>query len=315
MFGGGKKFFLPKDKGGIREDGRDLITESKKWGWRYLENKQSFDKLNGQSALPLYGLFASEHMDYNVDRNPQEQPALSEMARKALDILATATKTTEKGFFMMIEGSLIDKAAHLNDPVGHMSEAVEYYKTIQVVKDFIKKNPDTLMISVSDHETGGLVLGKDVFADGKRSNPDWKPQVIQRAKISAMRAAEKVIAFKGDKAARKAFIQNEIFGTGYGIQRVSAQDVDAANVDEKDPRKLAEVFGKVVSEEAYVGWTTHGHSAIDVPLFAYGKHSNQLRGHYNHVDLNKFVVDFLGLNLRAVTARLAAGKKPATEEK
>jgi len=315
MFGGGKKFFLPKEKGGVREDGRNLIEESKKTGWRYVENRQSFDRLNGYSALPLYGLFADGDLPYNVDRDPKEQPALSETAKKALEILEAATRTSQKGFFIMIEGSNIDKAAHLNDPVGHLAETVEYYKTIQVVKDFVKKNPDTVMISVSDHETGGLVLGKDVMIGGQRKNPDWRPEVIQRAKLSALRAAERVIAFKGDKAARKAFIEGEILAKGFGVQGVSAQLVDAANVDEKDPRKLAEVFGTIVSNEAYLGWTTHGHSAIDVPLFAYGKNSNQLRGHHNHVDLNKFVVEFLGLNLDAVTARLNTNKKSAAPSK
>jgi alkaline phosphatase len=311
MFGGGKKFFLPKSKGGVREDGRDLITDSKKTGWRYVENKQSFDKLNAHSALPLYGLFADENLPYNVDIDPSKEPSLSEMAKKSLEILKQATQDSAKGFFVMIEGSLIDKAAHLNDPVGHLGEAVEYYKTIQIVKDFVAKNPDTVMISVSDHETGGLVIGKDVMVNGKRTNPDWRPEAIQRAKMSALRAAEKTIAFKGDAAARKAYVQNEILAKGFGIQNASAQDIQATLVDTTDARALAEVFGDIVSKEAYLGWTTHGHSAIDVPLYAFGRESAQLRGSHKHTDLNKFVVDFLGLNLNAVTSRLNTPKKPA----
>lgn len=51
-------------------------------------------------------------MSYEIDRDPQVEPSLSEMSKKALDILYKATENKEKGFFLMIEGSRIDMAAH-----------------------------------------------------------------------------------------------------------------------------------------------------------------------------------------------------------
>lgn len=51
-------------------------------------------------------------MAYEIDRDESQEPSLSEMSEKALDILYTATKDKEKGFFLMIEGSRIDMAAH-----------------------------------------------------------------------------------------------------------------------------------------------------------------------------------------------------------
>jgi alkaline phosphatase len=51
-------------------------------------------------------------MDYEIDRNPEIQPSLTEMSKKALDILYKSTENKEKGFFLMIEGSRIDMAAH-----------------------------------------------------------------------------------------------------------------------------------------------------------------------------------------------------------
>lgn len=56
-------------------------------------------------------------MDYEIDRNPAEQPSLAEMTKKALDLL----KDSEKGFFLMVEGSQIDVAGHLNDPAAQVS--------------------------------------------------------------------------------------------------------------------------------------------------------------------------------------------------
>jgi alkaline phosphatase len=37
-----------------------------------------------------------------------------------------------------------------------------YYETIDLVKKFVDKHPSTVMISVSDHETGGLSLARQV---------------------------------------------------------------------------------------------------------------------------------------------------------
>lgn len=51
-------------------------------------------------------------MDYEIDRNPAEQPSLKEMVEKALAILDEQSQKTGKNFFLMIEGSRIDMAAH-----------------------------------------------------------------------------------------------------------------------------------------------------------------------------------------------------------
>lgn len=51
-------------------------------------------------------------MAYEIDRDSTKEPSLTEMSKKALDILYNATDDTEKGFFLMIEGSRIDMAAH-----------------------------------------------------------------------------------------------------------------------------------------------------------------------------------------------------------
>jgi len=52
-------------------------------------------------------------MDFEIDRDPLLQPSLVEMANTALAILQEKVRTEEApGFFMMIEGSRIDMAAH-----------------------------------------------------------------------------------------------------------------------------------------------------------------------------------------------------------
>lgn len=51
-------------------------------------------------------------MSFAIENDPSLQPSLPEMAQKALDILKRQTKKSKSGFFLMIEGSRIDMAAH-----------------------------------------------------------------------------------------------------------------------------------------------------------------------------------------------------------
>lgn len=51
-------------------------------------------------------------MSFAIENDPSLQPSLPEMSQKALDILKESTKRSKTGFFLMIEGSRIDMAAH-----------------------------------------------------------------------------------------------------------------------------------------------------------------------------------------------------------
>ena len=57
-------------------------------------------------------MFAIDHMAYEIDRDPTKEPSLEEMALKAIKILEKASYEQQTGFFIMIEGSRIDMAAH-----------------------------------------------------------------------------------------------------------------------------------------------------------------------------------------------------------
>jgi alkaline phosphatase len=104
-------------------------------------------------------------MSYEIDRDSSKQPALHEMASKALSVLKAKSQNENKGFFLMIEGSRIDMAAHTNDPATHVHEILEYQKTVELVKKFVDENPTTVLISTSDHETGGLTAGRQIGDD------------------------------------------------------------------------------------------------------------------------------------------------------
>ncbi len=92
------------------------------------------------------------HMDYDVQRNPDEQPSLAEMTAKAIELLSS---TEGEGFFLMIEGGRIDHACHNNDAEMLISEMLAFDKAVSVGLEYASGRDDTLVIVTADHETGG----------------------------------------------------------------------------------------------------------------------------------------------------------------
>jgi len=105
--------------------------------------------------LLVSGQFGNTHLPYEYD-GMGELPHLSEMTATALAIL----DNNEKGFFLMVEGGKIDLACHDNDLERMIGEIVEFDNAVQVAIDWAQdSDPDmaeTLILVLSDHETGGL---------------------------------------------------------------------------------------------------------------------------------------------------------------
>lgn len=58
----------------------------------------------------------------------------------------------------MVEEEGTDEFAHQNNAKMTIKSGQELDKSVQVAKDFAKKNPDTLVLVLADHETGGFSI-------------------------------------------------------------------------------------------------------------------------------------------------------------
>lgn len=179
MLGGGRCHFLPNTvDGSCRRDGKDIVEMAKGNNFTYVSDRTGFDGLNlGSSVkLPLLGLFAGGDIPYEVDRRSMDDvyPSLDEMARTALRALSDATKDSDKGFFLMIEGSRIDHAGHGNDPVAQVHEVLAYDKAFASVLEFLDRDDtDGVLVSTSDHETGGLATARRELPDMTIAKKPW----------------------------------------------------------------------------------------------------------------------------------------------
>ncbi|GGG09447.1 alkaline phosphatase [Paenibacillus aceti] len=180
ILGGGEDFWYPAgDPGKFKDEPAEdpsekskgtqgnLVNKAKQLGYTYISSKSELQKAKSGKLL---GLFANEEM---FQQNPEGEGdiydpvvSLPEMTQKALDTLST----NKKGFFLMVEEEGTDEFAHENNAKMTIKSGQELDKAVKLAKDFAKKNPDTLVLVLADHETGGLAIepidDKDESGDG-----------------------------------------------------------------------------------------------------------------------------------------------------
>ncbi|HNM28007.1 MAG TPA: alkaline phosphatase, partial [Saprospiraceae bacterium] len=111
-------------------------------------------------GLPLDG--SAPFMLFTADREPPTASAdrryLPNATRSVCEYLQ---KRSDKGFFLMVEGSQIDWACHANDKTWLRAEQLDFEATVQAALDFAAADGHTLVIVTGDHECGGLSLNAE----------------------------------------------------------------------------------------------------------------------------------------------------------
>ena len=91
---------------------------------------------------------------------------------------------------------------------------------------------------------------------------------------------------------------------GLGVYDASDEEVDRL-VDHPEAWPASYAFADIISRRAQVGWTTHGHSALDVPIFASNRrHASPLMGNHENTAVGDFLREYLDVDVEAVTKEL-----------
>ena len=298
VFGGGRQYLLPKEQGGTRADSLNLVEVLKQQGYPVLETRDELLNFKGKKA---WGLFAPEAMMYDLDRQtlaPQE-PSLAEMTAKAIETLSK----NEKGFFLFVEASKVDWAAHANDPMGVVSDLLAYDEAVDVALQFARNDRNTLVIAFADHGTGGMSIGRKEFY----KNYDKLPYetVLQPLKQAAFtgEGMDRIIgADRSEFNIRIQMMQN------FAVADLTAEEIAAI---QKAPRKraFATVVGPILSKRAAIGWIYTGHTGEDLFLYAFGP--NKPTGLIENTDVAKITAQSLGFTLNDTSRQLFIDLAPA----
>ena len=157
LMGGGRRFFVPsatadeEGSNGSRTDGRDLRSEFVAAGYSYVWNRSGFNALT-PPHLPVLGLFERGHMEYEADRLTDQggEPSIKEMTVKAIQLLQGATRGSNKGYFLHVEGGRIDHAHHEGNAYRALTDAQALDEAIGAAVQMVNLK-DTLIIVSADH--------------------------------------------------------------------------------------------------------------------------------------------------------------------
>ncbi len=157
--GGGRSRFRSEADGGLRTDGKNLIKD-----WLNRAGPRSAVVMTAAELAAIkpgevdhiLGLFAEEHMPYEVERPllGQDKPTLAAMTTSAISTLSQ----NPKGYFLMVEGGRIDMGSHAGNAYRTLSETVEFSKAVAAALAMVDLK-DTLVIVTADHSHGLVLSG------------------------------------------------------------------------------------------------------------------------------------------------------------
>ncbi len=279
--------------------GTSYLTETEQ---NYLEGKgyqvllDNYQGMRQCTQAPMWALFHPYDMPYDMERDPQTTPSLAEMTEKAIQLLSK----NEEGFFLMVEGSKVDWAAHLNDGMGIITDFLAFDKACGVALDFAKQNGQTLVVVVPDHGNSAMTIGSKTTDNGyDKFSLEQLMKPLTDYKLTTYTMAEKMK--KVDTTEWPALFKeyyNIILQSAEMEFMQSASDYDKstlAKAQRKGNLSLDKMVGRVVYDRTCLGFTTYGHTGENVFMAIYHPEGQALTGVHTNVELNHYLCEQLGL--------------------
>ncbi len=286
VLGGGLESLTPGTSKNARKDGEDLMKVLKDNQYDLVHTR---DELLNSPSSKIWGSFAPSALAYDLDRakTRKSEPTLAEMTNKAINTL----KKDKDGFFLFVEGSKVDWAAHANDTIGIISDILSFDDAVKEAVDFAKEDGNTLVIAVTDHGNSGITMGNANTTSTYSSIP--VSAYIDPLKKASMTVEGALSQLKED---RSNIVEVAAL---YGLDPLT-KDVGSEMV-------------KMLANRANIGYTTGGHTGEDVFLYSFGP--SKLTGLVENTDLAHSMAQFMGFDLKSLTDDLYVPATKAFTEK
>ena len=294
MIGGGNEMLTDDIKHHFQNNGTRLIQNDKN------------AMLNYNEENPLWALFGDRALPYDLDRNPDTTPSLSEMTEKAIDILSKK----ENGFFLMVEGSQVDWAAHGNDPVGIITEYLAFDEAVGKAIEFAKKDGETAVVILSDHGNSGMTIGKAECKGYDKLTLEQLFGEVSKYKNTASGIEQKLIDVKPEDMKAEFKKHTNIDLTDDELKSLlSSKNYKEGNYMEiTNSPNLTHNIINIINSRMCFGFTTGGHTGEEVLLAAYHPDGDVPMGHLKNTDINDYLFKVSGLKtpLTKMTQRIFA---------
>lgn len=274
-FGGGRDRFLPREAGGTRGDGRDLVAAWRaRTGGRYVEDATQLAALDPADRVPWLGLFARDHLQFEHDR-PRVAPGEPRLADLTRAAIARLSRHPE-GFVLVVEGGRIDHAHHFGNAWRALTDTLALSDAVRAAVE--ATNPEeTLVVVTADHShvlsfagypaRGNPILGLVRGTSGEE-NPagPYALDALGLPYTTLSYANGPGYAGESDRQPEGAKRYRHDFSAMAAIRRGRP---DLRQVDPTHPDFL---------QEAMVPMKDETHGGEDVPVYALGPGADAFRG-------------------------------------
>ncbi len=308
ILGGGLKYLAPES----RKDQEDMAAILASRGYAIVRDTAQLEQFSGGKLVGVFGKTdAHAAMSYDVDRDPQREPSLEQMTRKAIRLLSRQPR----GFFLMVEGSKVDWAAHANDPLGIVSDVLAFDRAVQVAVDFARSNRETLVLAVSDHGNSGISIGDRSTSTTYDKTP-WTrfTDPLKRARVTGegfealLPAARRTGSIESLGSEIRSLAKEWL-----GIDDLSDPEVDS--LIKAPVGRVNNAVGAIIAKRAGIGFTSNGHTGEDVVLYKYDPRTPSPCGLMDNTEVGRFLARALGVELDALTQRLFVDAESAFADK
>ena len=294
MFGGGNRILTDDIKEHFKNNGTTLIQNDRAAMLAY------------NSDNPVWALFHDRALPYDIDRDPEYTPSLAEMTQKAIELLSK----NENGFFLMVEGSQVDWAAHGNDPVGIITEFIAFDEAVGKAIDFAKKDGETVVVMLSDHGNSGFSIGKSACGGYDTLTLEELFGEVSKYKHTSSGLEKKLIDVEPEnmKAEFKKYTDIDLTDDQLKLLLSSKNYKDGNYIEVENSESLSRNIIDIMNSAMCFGFTTGGHTGEDVLLAAYHPDGDVPMGHLRNTEINDYLFKVSGLKtpLPELTKRIFA---------
>jgi len=133
----------------------------------------------------------------------------------------------------------------------------------------------------------------------------WYPDVLTNATYSTFALGDEL---KKVSPASESAVRS-LLSSGLGISDPTEEEIKLLQEQNDNVWALDKTLAGMVSKRAQVGWSTHGHSGVDVSLYAYGYNSTNLKGSVENTAIGQFVATVMDIDLDQMTFLLGRTAK------
>lgn len=281
ILGGGLSRFDAADESALEANGYDVL------GSPASQTVATGTDLAGTSSKKVFALFSQGNLTIEKYKreNPAsvqaKEPSVAEMTKKAIQLLSQGNK---KGFYLQVEGALIDKRSHANDAAQTLEEMKAFDEAVRIAQDFAAKDGHTLVVVTADHECAGFnIIEKGTFTNAEAVSPPGN--------VDSGNTANNSLPSRPTSSAKDPLRSSGIVnGAGAGDPK------NFGPATFRTPDDPVGVTDGSPEASLWLSYLSGNHTGADVPVFAYGPGADELEGSIDNTDLYDIVGDALGIS-------------------